>query len=83
MVPARRQVLAALLMLAASFTEGIGLALLAPLVGLLGAGGNASGPLSALVSRAFAAFGLRVSLPIVVGMFVVLVAGRYLAIRER
>jgi ATP-binding cassette, subfamily C, bacterial len=81
-VPVQRQLLASFLVLLASLTEGIGVALLAPLLALLAEDGQ-SGWIGAAVARAFAAVGLAPSLPTLLALFVVLVACRAALVRAR
>ena len=60
---------AGLLSVIASLTEGLGLTLLAPLVGLLG-NGNSHGTVAVAVTRFLAVLGLPLSLPVLIGGFV-------------
>lgn len=82
----RRAALLAVLMLLAALSEGVGLALLAPLLAILtGVGGGA---LQHVADRAFGAFGVGTDgprLPILMAAFVVAVALRALivALRDR
>src|SRR5262249_17449866 len=76
------QLITALLSIAASLTEGVGLALLAPLIGMLGAA-SSSGSMSRALADALAAFGLPLSLPLLIAVFVGLVAGRAIIVRAR
>src|ERR1700722_5188348 len=78
----RAQLLAALLSVAASLTEGVGLALLAPLLAMLGAAGPI-GPASRRLADVLGAVGLPLSLPVLVALFVGLVAGRAVVVRGR
>ena len=81
-VTPRAQLLAALLSVAASLTEGVGLALLAPLIAMLGAAAP-SGPASRKLADALGAVGLPLSLPVLIALFVGLVAGRAVVVRGR
>ncbi len=81
-VTSRAQLLAALLSVAASLTEGVGLALLAPLIAMLGAAAP-SGPASRKLADALGAVGLPLSLPVLIALFVGLVAGRAVVVRGR
>lgn len=81
-VARRTQVLAALLSVLASLTEGIGLALLAPLIAMFGAAAPA-GSASRRLADALAAMGLPLSLPVLITLFVGLVAGRAVIMRGR
>lgn len=75
MVPPARVVALALLMLLASLTEGIGLLLLVPLIGLVSGDAAAAGPVRGLVD-AIAATGMPMSLAGLLILFVALVAVR-------
>jgi ATP-binding cassette subfamily C protein len=76
----RRSWLLLALMVAGVLTEGLGILLLVPLLHLVGLdlGGGALGRIGAAVDGAFAALGLAPTLPLVLLVFVVLVAGRAL-----
>jgi ATP-binding cassette, subfamily C, bacterial len=76
------QVVTGLLSIAASLTEGISLALLAPLIGMLGAA-QPSGSISRSLADTLTAFGLPLSLPLLIAVFVALVAGRAVIVRVR
>ncbi len=75
MVPAPRAVALALLMLLASLTEGIGLLLLVPLIGVVSGDAAAAGPVRGLVD-AIAATGIPMTLSGLLILFVALVALR-------
>jgi len=81
-VSPRAQLIAALLSAAASLTEGIGLALLSPLIGMLDAT-SPSGSIGRTFAAALAAFGLPPWLPTLIAVFVGLVAGRAVIVRAR
>lgn len=68
---------ACLLSVAAGLTEGLGLTLLAPLVGLLG-DGKPQGTIATAVTRFLSALGLPLSLPVLIGGFIGLVVLRAL-----
>jgi ATP-binding cassette subfamily C protein len=68
---------ACLLSVAAGLTEGLGLTLLAPLVGLL-SDGKPHGAIASAVTRFLSALGLPLSLPVLIGGFVGLVMLRAL-----
>jgi len=78
----RAQMVAVLLSVGASLTEGIGLALLAPLIGILGPPAP-RGSINRTLADALAALGLPLSLPILIAIFVALVAGRSVIVRGR
>jgi ATP-binding cassette subfamily C protein len=61
---------AMLLVFLAAATEGVGLALLVPLVAVLGDRGGAMGRLGAAVQHALGVIGLPVSLPILLAIFI-------------
>ena len=65
-------------------SEGAGLVLLIPLLGLVGAGGTAGadGP-QAIVEQAFAAFGVRPTLEVVLILFAAVVGGRAIVVRQQ
>ena len=66
---------AGLLSVVASLTEGLGLTLLAPLVGLLG-NGKSQSTIAVVASRFLATLGLPLSLPVLIGGFVGIVVLR-------
>jgi ATP-binding cassette subfamily C protein len=67
---------AVLLVLLAGATEGVGLALLVPLIGLLGEPANESGILATVARRGLEKVGLSLSIPAVVIVFVGVVIAR-------
>src|SRR5262249_39394015 len=70
------------LALLASLTEGLGLTLLAPLIGLLG-DGRSQGAFAIQAARLLAAFGLPLSLPVLIAVFVALVSFRAIVAGRR
>ena len=74
---------AGLLVLLAGATEGISLALLVPLIGLLGESSGANGIFVAAAKRAFEVAGLSLSMPILVMVFVTLVLARTILLGMR
>lgn len=68
--------LAALLVLLTGATEGISLALLVPLIGLLGEPGGTTGTLTTMMRQGFATVGLSLSLPAIAVVFVSVVVAR-------
>jgi ATP-binding cassette subfamily C protein len=81
-VPRRTLIWAGVLALAASLTEGVGLTLLAPLIGLLG-DGRPQGAIAAQAARLLGAVGLPLSLPVLITVFVVLVSLRAIVAGRR
>src|SRR5262245_18827984 len=73
---------AAVLSVAASLTEGAGLALLAPLIAILGAGATSDG-IGRALTDGLAAVGLPPSLPVLIALFVGVVAARAALVRGR
>ena len=69
----RRVALALLLMLAAGMTEAFGILMIVPLLQVVGLGGPTGG---GAVARALDAAGVEMTLPAVLGLFLVLAAGR-------
>ncbi len=82
-VPGRTQAGAALLVLAAGLTEGVGLALLAPLVALIGDGKTLAGPITDALTRVLGVVGLPLSLPVLIAIFVGLMTCRTILVRGR
>ena len=76
----RRVVLALLLMLAAGMTEAFGILMIVPLLQVVGLGGPAG---DGAVARALDAAGVEMTLPAVLGLFLVLAAGRSAAAWQR
>ena len=70
--------LALLLLLAAGVTEAFGIVLIIPLLDLIGLSGSQGeqGPIAAAAARAAAAFGIELTLPMVLGVFLALAAVR-------
>jgi ATP-binding cassette subfamily C protein len=83
LVPMRTQVVAMLLILAASLTEGIGIALLVPLLGLLGEHATASGPAWDAGIGVLNAIGLPRSLTVILGIFLAAIVTRAILMRCR
>ena len=77
----RRVALALLLMLAAGMTEAFGILMIVPLLQVVGLGGPAGG--GGAVARALDAAGVEMTLPAVLGLFLVLAAGRSAAAWQR
>ena len=77
----RRVALALLLMLAAGMTEAFGILMIVPLLQVVGLGGPAGG--GGAVARALGAAGVEMTLPAVLGLFLVLAAGRSAAAWQR
>jgi ATP-binding cassette subfamily C protein len=75
--------LGGLLALAAAATEGIGLALLAPLVALLSENRGSGGWIGSTVRRAFDVAGLPLSFPVLLTIFIALIVLRAVAIGLR
>src|SRR5437588_12689061 len=67
-MPAGTQIGAALLVVLTSLTEGIGLALLVPLVALIGETATSQGQIAGFAARALAAFGLPLSLQVLIAV---------------
>jgi hypothetical protein len=82
-IPVPLQLGGLLLMLGASFTEGLGMSLLGPLLGLLDDRATSAGSARDAVTSLLDAFGLRPSLPLVLGMFVGAVPCRVAFVRKR
>ena len=72
-----------LLSLFAAVTEGIGLALLAPLVALLSESAGSAGWIGRVVRKALDALGLPLSFPILLTVFIALIALRAVAVGLR
>ena len=72
----RRAVLVAALLLASAVTEDIRLALLVPLLAIAGPGGTGDGasPIRQFLETGAAAFGATLTLPVLLGTFVLLAA---------
>jgi ATP-binding cassette subfamily C protein len=81
-VPRAALTWAAALVVVASLAEGIGLAFLAPLIGLLG-DGKPQGAMASLAVRLLGAFGLPLSLSVLVATFVALVSIRAILASRR
>ena len=81
--PVRKQAAAALLVVGASLTEGVGLALLAPLIALIGNSGKPGGAIGEVTTRALESIGLPVSLPPLIVIFVALVTCRSIIMWRR
>ena len=79
----RRLGAAALLVLLAGATEGLGLALLAPLIEILGDAAGATGRIGAIVRQVLGACGLPVSLPVLLAIFVGLIVLRAVVVALR
>ena len=77
----RRVALALLLMLAAGMTEAFGILMIVPLLQVVGLGGPAGD--GGAVARALDAAGVEMTLPAVLGLFLVLAAGRSAAAWQR
>jgi ATP-binding cassette subfamily C protein len=72
------------LLIVLGLTEGIGLLMIIPLLNLIGFGGTAgSGGISAFIGRLMAMVGLPLTLPAVLGVYLVLMAGFAVASRFR
>src|SRR5262249_22618088 len=65
-MPAGMQVGAALLVVLASLTEGVGLALLVPLIALIGDTAASHGRVASFAARVLGGFGLPLSLPVLI-----------------
>ena len=81
--PVRAQATAALLIIGAGLTEGIGLALLAPLIALIGSSGKPAGAIGEITTRALESVGLPVSLATLIVIFVALVTCRTIIVWRR
>ena len=81
----RELALSLVFVILSGLSEGVGLVLLIPLLGLVGAGGAAGigdGP-QAIVEGLFAAVGIRPTLEVVLALFAVAVGGRAIVVREQ
>jgi len=81
-VPVTLQLGALFLMLGASLTEGVGIALLGPLVALLGDRAN-SGPMGEAAASLLHALGLELNLPLVIAIFMIAILCRAAFVRKR
>jgi ATP-binding cassette, subfamily C, bacterial len=81
--PVRKQAAAALLVVGAGITEGMGLALLAPLIALIGSSGKPGGAIGEITTRALQSVGLPVSLSTLIVIFVALVTCRTIIVWRR
>jgi ATP-binding cassette, subfamily C, bacterial len=79
LVPRSQLVAGTALVLAAALTDGIGLALLVPLIAVITASGSGRG----MAARIFGAVGLLPSLPVLLAAFVGLIALRAVIVRQR
>jgi ATP-binding cassette, subfamily C, bacterial len=82
-VPPSLQIGGLVLVLGASLTEGISISLLGPLLGLIGDPSNRAGSAPDAAGRLMHAIGLRLSLPIILAIFVAAVLCRAVSVRKR
>jgi ATP-binding cassette, subfamily C, bacterial len=82
-VPPSQQIGGLVLVLGASLTEGISISLLGPLLGLIGDPSNRAGSAPDAAGRLMHAIGLRLSLPIILAIFVAAVLCRAVSVRKR
>ena len=82
-VPARLQISGLVLMIGASLTEGISISLLGPLLALVGDHPVGAGVARDVTEHVLHAFGLNLTLPIILAVFVVVVLCRAIFVRQR
>jgi ATP-binding cassette subfamily C protein len=79
-----KAIISLILLIALGLVEGIGLLMLIPLLQLIGFGGTAgSGGITAFIGRVLALAGLPLTLPVILGLYVALVAISAIASRFR